>query len=325
MADALSLIREPIEEDLRCYRELFVNTLQHDNPLLRVALNHLLQRQGKMMRPILVLLSARSCGTVNEAVLHAAVALELLHTASLVHDDVVDESDRRRGQKSVNALMDNKVAVLVGDFLLSKALYHAAATGSVRVVECVANLGQTLADGELKQLANIDSSVISEEAYYEVIRKKTASLFSACAEVGAFLAGGDDEHVQRMKMFGERVGVCFQLRDDIFDYDASHDVGKPSGNDMKEGKLTLPLIHSLLATGNSTMKDLAMKVRSGEATDADVEILLNFTHEQNGIDYAEEEMTRFSKEALEQLSSCSDEKILSSLRFYVNFVAQREI
>ena len=179
--DKLAEIRRPIEAELKEYRAIFEQTLKHDNPLLRMALEHLLKRQGKMMRPILVLLAAKFVGEVNESVLHAAVSLELLHTASLVHDDVVDESDRRRGQKSVNALLDNKAAVLVGDFLLSKALYHAAATGSNRVVTWVSELGQTLADGELLQLANLDMTDISEENYFEVISKKTASLFSTYA------------------------------------------------------------------------------------------------------------------------------------------------
>ncbi|MCR5849305.1 MAG: polyprenyl synthetase family protein, partial [Bacteroidaceae bacterium] len=184
-------IRRPIEAEMQAYRTLFEETLQTDNPLLNIALQHVLKRQGKAMRPILVMLAARYVGEVNEHVLHAAVALELLHTASLVHDDVVDESDRRRGQKSVNALLDNKAAVLVGDFLLSKALYHSAQTGSQRVVTWVAELGHTLSDGELLQLVNIDKKEISEEDYFEVIRKKTASLFETCARVGALLAGGE--------------------------------------------------------------------------------------------------------------------------------------
>ncbi|MDE5787895.1 MAG: polyprenyl synthetase family protein, partial [Bacteroidaceae bacterium] len=237
--DKLTEIRQPIEAELKAYRTLFEETLQADNPLLRLALQHLLQRPGKMMRPILVLLAARMAGEVNERVLHAAVSLELLHTASLVHDDVVDESDRRRGQKSVNVLLNNKAAVLVGDFLLSKALYHAAATGSQRVVTWVAELGQTLSDGELLQLANLDKKEISEEDYYDVIRKKTASLFATCAKTGMLLAGGSEGDTECLDKFGEYVGICFQLRDDIFDYDTTRDVGKPSGNDMSEGKLTL--------------------------------------------------------------------------------------
>ena len=170
--DILTEIRRPIEQELNVYRTMFDGTLRTQNPLLDMALHHVMRRQGKMMRPILLLLVARLTGKINEQVLHAAVALELLHTASLVHDDVVDESDRRRGQKSLNALLGNKAAVLVGDFLLSKALYHSAMTGSQRVVTWVSELGQTLSDGELHQLANLDKTEVSEEDYFEVIQSK---------------------------------------------------------------------------------------------------------------------------------------------------------
>lgn len=323
--DALSLIRKPIESDLERYRALFLSTLQHTNPLLDVALSHLAKRQGKLMRPIMVLLSARYVGEVNEAVLHAAVALELLHTASLVHDDVVDESDRRRGQRSVNALLDNKAAVLVGDFLLSKALQHAAATQNVEVVEQVAKLGQILADGELLQLANIDSKTVDEESYYEVIRKKTASLFATCGHVGAKLGGGNVTEIRNMEAFGEHLGICFQLRDDIFDYDASHDVGKPTGNDMKEGKLTLPLIHSVLIYGGEEQRQLALKVREGSATEEDISELVRFTLNHNGIEYAVQQMHTYCDQALDLLENNRDPEITESLKAYVKFVADRDI
>lgn len=325
--DKLTEIRRPIEPELKAYRTLFEETLQTDNPLLRMALQHLLQRPGKMMRPILVLLAARMAGEVNERVLHAAVSLELLHTASLVHDDVVDESDRRRGQKSVNVLLNNKAAVLVGDFLLSKALYHAAATGSQRVVTWVAELGQTLSDGELLQLANLDKKEISEEDYYEVIRKKTASLFATCAKTGMLLAGGSEEDTECLDRFGEYVGICFQLRDDIFDYDTAHDVGKPSGNDMREGKLTLPVIHALTATEDGKMFTLALDVRRGEADDEGIARLVDFAIRQGGIRYAEEAMDRYSRMAVDVLPTGEnrDPAIAESLSKYVSFVIGRDL
>lgn len=325
--DKLTEIRRPIEPELKAYRTLFEETLQTDNPLLRMALQHLLQRPGKMMRPILVLLAARMAGEVNERVLHAAVSLELLHTASLVHDDVVDESDRRRGQKSVNVLLNNKAAVLVGDFLLSKALYHAAATGSQRVVTWVAELGQTLSDGELLQLANLDKKEISEEDYYEVIRKKTASLFATCAKTGMLLAGGSEEDTECLDRFGEYVGICFQLRDDIFDYDTARDVGKPSGNDMREGKLTLPVIHALTATEDRKMFTLALDVRRGEADDEGIARLVDFAIRQGGIRYAEEAMDRYSRMAVDVLPTdeSRDPAIAESLSKYVSFVIGRDL
>lgn len=320
-------IRRPIEAEMQAYRTLFEETLQTDNPLLNIALQHVLKRQGKAMRPILVMLAARYVGEVNEHVLHAAVALELLHTASLVHDDVVDESDRRRGQKSVNALLDNKAAVLVGDFLLSKALYHSAQTGSQRVVTWVAELGHTLSDGELLQLVNIDKKEISEEDYFEVIRKKTASLFETCARVGALLAGGEDDDVEMLGNFGLQVGVCFQLRDDLLDYDNQHDTGKPSGNDMKEGKLTLPVVNAILSTNDEAMKDLALKVRSGDATDDEICRLVDFTKTEGGTDYVEKILDKIGRDSINLLQGKGDrnEEVVNSLIEYVRFVIDREI
>ncbi|MBP3373395.1 MAG: polyprenyl synthetase family protein [Bacteroidaceae bacterium] len=288
-----------------------------------MALEHLKKRTGKRMRPVLVLLCARLTGRVNDAVLNAAAALELLHTASLVHDDVVDESDTRRGQLSVNALSGNKVAVLVGDYLLSVALQLAAKTQNTEVVGVVAQLGQTLADGELLQLANTKKQELSEASYYEVIRKKTASLFSACAQVGAILAGGSGEEVERMRRFGQLVGMCFQLRDDIFDFDDKADTGKPAGNDMKEGKLTLPVIHALNKAADDGMTALAMKVRRGEATAQEIDSLVAFTREQEGIAYAEWAMDEFRYMAAGLIPEDADQTVVEALRHYVDYLAQR--
>lgn len=323
--EELEQIKQPIATELAAYRRLFEQTLKQDNPLLQLALDHLLQRQGKMMRPILTLLAARCAGKVNDAVLNAAVSLELLHTASLVHDDVVDSSDRRRGQKSVNALLDNRAAVLVGDYLLSKALSHAAATGSNRVVAWVAKLGQTLSDGELLQLANLDKTDISEEDYYEVIRKKTASLFETCAKAGALLGGGQTADVEWLTNFGQGIGNCFQLRDDLLDYGSPTDTGKPTGNDMKEGKLTLPVIHALLTTANAAMHDIAIRVRRGEATDEEITCLVNFTHKQGGLEYAGKKLDEMGNFCIKLLhGKQGNASILNTLSHYVHFVIGRE-
>ncbi len=300
----LAEICRPIEAELQQYQTMLVDSLQHDNPLLHQAVEHILQRKGKQMRPILVLLSAKLVGRVTEEVLHAAVALELLHTASLVHDDVVDESDRRRGQKSINALMGNRVAILVGDYLFSRTLHHTRFTNSDAAVQWVATLGQTLSDGELQQLANTKNPHFIEDFYYEVIKKKTASLFATCAKMGAHLAGGDEEMVRLMEMFGECVGICFQLRDDIFDYDPTNDTGKPTGNDMKEGKLTLPVLHALIANGDERHRSLALRVRQGEATDAEISQLIDFAKRNGGIEYAVSAMNDYSCRALALLDEC---------------------
>lgn len=302
---------------------MFEKVMSHENPILNEALVHMRQRLGKMMRPILVILSARMVGRCTQEVLHAAVALEMLHTASLVHDDVVDESDRRRGQASVNARFGNKAAVLVGDYVLSMALEHAALTQSTRVVGLVAQLGQTLADGELLQLYNTQSDIIDEKSYYSVIRKKTASLFAACSQIGAILAGGSDDDVERLRQVGQITGICFQLRDDIFDYDDKHDVGKPAGNDMKEGKLTLPAIHAVLRGGDPEMKSLALKIRRQQASPSDIQRMVDYTRQQNGIAYAEWAMQEFQYMAAGLVSEDGDPAIREALHAYIDYVAGR--
>ena len=302
---------------------MFEKAMSHENPILNEALVHMRQRLGKMMRPILVILSARMVGRCTQEVLHAAVALEMLHTASLVHDDVVDESDRRRGQASVNARFGNKAAVLVGDYVLSMALEHAALTQSTQVVGLVAQLGQTLADGELLQLYNTQSDIIDEKSYYSVIRKKTASLFAACSQIGAILAGGSEDDVERLRQIGQITGICFQLRDDIFDYDDKHDVGKPAGNDMKEGKLTLPAIHAVLRGGDPEMKTLALKIRRQQASPSDIQRMVDYTRQQNGIAYAEWAMQEFQYMAAGLVSEDGDPAIREALHAYIDYVAGR--
>lgn len=320
--DVLSQIRKPIEQEMADFNKLFGVTLQHQNPLLQVALQHVMSRKGKLMRPILVLLAAKYYGDVTPAVLHAAVSLEMLHTASLVHDDVVDESYERRGQSSVNALLDNKAAVLVGDYLLSTALKHAAAAGSLRVVDIVARLGQTLSDGELQQLSNVKSEEISEEQYFEVIKGKTASLFAACAEVGALLSGASEEDVFRMRDFGTAVGLCFQIRDDVFDY-YDVQIGKPTGNDMKEGKLTLPVIYAVLHSKEERWRNLALKIRSRKASDNEITTLVNFTKEAGGIEYACRKMDKIREQAMALVTSDGGDGVGESLRQYLDFVLKR--
>ena len=322
--NTLEVLQNPIADVLEQYKQQFEETLQSDNPLLQQAIDHLLQKKGKLVRPTLVFLSAKLFGSVNQRVYDVALALELLHTASLVHDDVVDESDRRRGQASVNALMTNQIAVLVGDFLLSRALHHAALTGDTKVVDVVANLGQTLADGELLQLANLDEEKLDEASYYMVIRKKTSSLFAVAAQLGVLASGGSEEEAERMRRFGHLVGTCFQLKDDIFDYDTKTDVGKPAGNDMKEGKLTLPVIHVINKTKNEEMLSKALKVRRGEASQQDIDELVAFTIENGGIEYAYWAMNEFRMMADGLIDESRDPAIVESLHSLVSFMAERK-
>ena len=322
--NSLEDLQKPVADILEQYKQQFDATLQSDNALLQQALDHLLQKKGKLVRPTLVFLSASLFGKVNQKVYDVALALELLHTASLVHDDVVDESDRRRGQASVNALMTNQIAVLVGDFILSRALHHAAQTGDAKVVDVVANLGETLADGELLQLANLDADKLDEASYYMVVRKKTSSLFAVAAQLGVLVSGGSEEQAERMRRFGHLVGTCFQLKDDIFDYDNKTDVGKPAGNDMKEGKLTLPVIHVVNKTNNEEMLSKALKVRRGEATKQDIDELVAFTIENGGIEYAYWAMNEFRMMADGLIEESRDPAIAESLHSLVSFVAERK-
>ena len=322
--NSLEALQKPIADVLEQYKQQFEETLQSDNPLLQQAIDHLLQKKGKLVRPTLVFLSAKLSGTVNQRVYDVALALELLHTASLVHDDVVDESDRRRGQASVNALMTNQIAVLVGDFLLSRALHHAALTGDTKVVDVIANLGQTLADGELLQLANLDEEKLDEASYYMVVRKKTSSLFAVAAQLGVLTSGGSEEEAERMRRFGHLVGTCFQLKDDIFDYDTKTDVGKPAGNDMKEGKLTLPVIHVINKTKDEEMLSKALKVRRGEATQEEIDDLVAFTIDNEGIEYAYWAMNEFRMMADGLIDESRDPAIVESLHSLVSFMAERK-
>ena len=324
--DYLSVIKKPITEELNHFIDLFNTSLEHQDGLLSQVLMFIKQRSGKRMRPMLMLLIAKAFGCVSEVTQHAAIGLELLHTASLVHDDVVDESGERRGQASVNAFYDNKVAVLVGDYILSTALLHVSYTSSDRIVSGLAELGRTLSDGEILQLENISNQTISEEAYYEVIKRKTAALFEACTEIGALSVGASKEDVEQARLFGLHLGMAFQIRDDIFDYYESNDIGKPTGNDMAEGKLTLPVIHAVLSTDNGAMKDLALKVRKGEVTPEEVAQLVAFTKENGGIEYAEAKMREFKNKAIGFIEEkIQNADIKQALNAYLDYVIERKL
>lgn len=323
--DKLTAIRRPVEQELTAYKELFDAALTHEDDFLGQALDYVRRRQGKMMRPLLVVLMAKELGKVSVNSLRSAVTLELLHTASLVHDDVVDESGERRGQRSVNAVYDNKVAVLVGDYLLSTSLLQAAQTSNIHVVEIISRLGGTLSEGEVYQLANIRKEHISEEAYFHIIYHKTAALFAACAELGAISAGGNADYVARAKRFGELVGLCFQIRDDIFDYYEDSKIGKPTGNDMLEGKLTLPVIYAIQNADNERVTQLAARVKSGEASAAEIAELVDYTKSHGGIEYAERRMRELHNEALQLLDAWQNAEVRESLRGYIDFVVDRDL
>ena len=306
------------------FKALFDGSLSSSNALLDSVITYIRQRNGKMMRPILVLLTARLlAGKVCPATLHAAVSLELLHTASLVHDDVVDESTERRGQLSVNAEFNNKVAVLTGDYLLATALVHAERTNNHDIIRVVSALGQDLAEGELLQLSNVSNLSFSEEVYFDVIRKKTAALFSACTKAAAFSVGAGEDQVEFARLLGEYIGICFQIRDDIFDYSDSKEIGKPTGNDMMEGKLTLPVLYVLNKTADETAQAIAVKVKKGTASADEIARLVELTKQNGGIEYADRVMEEYKQRAVALLEPLPDLEVRSALLAYLDYVVGR--
>ncbi|MDO4950745.1 MAG: polyprenyl synthetase family protein [Bacteroidales bacterium] len=320
--DKLSIIRQPIEAELDRFSQLFDQTMNEADGLLGRICQSIAERKGKLMRPILLMLVAREWGAVSMVAYRAALTLELLHNASLVHDDIVDESDMRRGRPSVRSIYGNKTAVLAGDYLLSSALDSAALSGDIKIVNNVSLLGKQLSEGELLQLFNTQNTDFSEEKYYHIIRLKTASLFSAATRIGAISSGADDDAVSQMDRLGDIIGLCFQIRDDIFDY-YDNDTGKPSGNDMLEGKLTLPALYTLNSTNDEALLAIAAKVRAGTATADEIATLVRATKEQGGISYANDQMERLSLEAKALIANFRNPEIKQALSLYIDFVSER--
>ena len=319
----LEQIKQPIQAEFEVFKQKFDASLQSSNPLLGEVINFIKQRRGKMMRPMLTLLMAKLCGKIEESTYYAAISLELLHTASLVHDDVVDESDKRRGQASVNALYDNKLSVLVGDFLLATSLTNAALTENISLVKLVSCLGQKLSEGEIIQLSNTNASDFSEDVYFDVIKKKTAALFSTAAEAGVRSVESCDETAEKAYRFGELIGIAFQIKDDIFDYNPSDSLGKPSGNDMKEGKLTLPALYVLNAFNDESMKKLALKIRSLEATTEEITLFIDYVKRNGGIEYATQVMIDYRNKALALLPKTASPDLKEALTSYIDYVIER--
>lgn len=324
--DYINQIRQPITVELEDFISMFNSTLNHANGLLSQALDHIKKRGGKRMRPMLILLIAKNFGEVTEVTQRSAIGLELLHTASLVHDDVVDESSQRRGHASVNATYDNKVAVLVGDYILSTALLNVAMAGSKEIVSYLARLGQTLSNGEILQLTNISYQDISEQVYYDVIRQKTAALFEACAGIGSLSVGASPEIVEEAKRFGSNIGMIFQIRDDIFDYYESPEIGKPTGNDMAEGKLTLPVIYAVNNSDDPIIRQLAYKVKEQTVTADEIATLVAYAKEHGGIEYALSRMREFYSQAQCFIDKFVDKQdVRQALQAYLDFMIERKL
>lgn len=276
-----------------------------------------------MLRPLLTLLAARLFSPVNDRILSAALSFEFFHNATLVHDDIVDDSDERRGTPSLNATYGNKIAVLAGDYLLSLGLRECASAGSTVLVDIMAGASQDLVSGEFLQLGNIQNHSIAPDVYFRIIRAKTAVLFAACAKSGAECAEAAPDDIRNLETFGDLIGICFQIKDDIFDYIAGSEIGKPTGNDMLEGKLTLPVIHALQTAGTDEMYRLAYAVKDGSVTPEGIKRLVEFTVGHDGIAYAVSVMEDYAEQARRLLDRYPDSPVREALLRYVDYVIER--
>lgn len=300
---ALTEIQRSIAPELRRLNELIAQTLSSPNKLMNTIIENYLKTKGKQIRPILVILSAKLFGGVNDNVISAAASVELLHNASLIHDDVVDETKLRRGEPTVNGLWDNHIAVLVGDFFVSSSLQRALDTADLRVVDSVAKLGRMLSIGELDQIYCARFHHLSEEAYFQTIERKTASLFMSCVEMGGYTAGATDAQIASIAEFARILGLCFQIKDDIFDYCRDERIGKPTGNDLREGKITLPLLHVLLDPSLPDHEPMLALSRKEELNAEEIDLLIDYATDHGGIDYAYRSMAALRDRAVSILTS----------------------
>lgn len=315
-------IEEPVAVEFQRFNDDFADSLRSETHRLQSAIDTILHSTGKHVRPLLVLLTAKACGQVTENTINSAVLLELLHTATLIHDDVIDETKQRRGVPSLNAIFDNRISVLVGDYILSTALIRSIRTGDLRIIGIVSNLGRDLSEGEIKQLETAEESILDEACYMQVIRKKTATLLSACTEIGALSAGASSEQVAVCRRFGEYLGYCFQIKDDIFDYFKEANIGKPTGNDIREGKVTLPLLYALRQEGDAARRYLDM-ILSKDFSTANIEALITFAKQHGGIEYAEQRMKAYYRQAIETLSALPESPARTSLGWLAEYIITR--
>ena len=302
--DESQVIKESLRDELNQFNSYLRKALETDNTRISDIVRHAFKVDGKRIRPMLVFLVAKCCGEITPATYHGAVTVELLHTATLIHDDVVDEALTRRGQPSANAVFDNKRSVLAGDYVLSSALVESVKTENLEIIGIISELGKNLAEGELNQYSLANEIIIDEKEYYKVIDKKTASLLYACAKIGAITAGADRFTIEEFGKVGRILGIAFQIRDDIFDYYKA-DVGKPTGNDIREGKITLPLIYALKNAAKEVSDEMMNIIRSFDFSPENIEILLDFAKRNGGIEYAQKTMETLLDEAEQIIKSVS--------------------
>ncbi len=319
---SLKKIQQPIATELSLFEERFKQSMQSSVPLLDIITQYLYKQKGKQMRPMFVFFTAGLCGEINDSTYRGASLVELLHTASLVHDDVVDDANERRGLFSINALWKNKVAVLVGDFLLAKGLLLSVNNNDHKLLKIVSEAVEQMSEGELLQIEKARKLDIKEDIYYQIIRKKTASLISSCCASGSASVNASPEIVEKMKLFGEKVGIAFQIKDDLFDFGLD-DVGKPVGNDIKEKKMTLPLIYALNQTTTSQKRYIINLIKNHNEDNSKVKEVIEFVRNSGGLEYATKQMLKYQQEAFDILEEFPNNEYREGLKQLVKFTTER--
>lgn len=318
-------IKRDIAPELEELRRSMSDALKSSNPLMTKVVEGYLDSKGKLIRPVLVILTAKLLGQVSPKVIESAAAVEMLHNASLIHDDVVDDSKLRRGKPTINSIWDNHIAVLVGDFFVSSALQKSISTGDIRIVESLAKLGKLLSIGEIDQIYNARNHRLDEESYFTVITRKTASLFVSCVEMGGYAVGAPENLIEPMRKYAHLLGLCFQIKDDIFDYFSDEKIGKPTGNDLREGKITLPLLNALSRTDLPQTADMLALVEKDELNASEIATLIQFAKDAGGIDYAFATMKRIGDEARRQLDIFPDSPARKALDDIIAYIINRNI
>ncbi|HNW98295.1 MAG TPA: polyprenyl synthetase family protein [Bacteroidales bacterium] len=324
MTDEMDIIKAPIDKYLSEFEKRFKESMKSSVPLIDIITRYIYKRKGKQVRPMFVFLTAELCGGVTETTYTAATLIELLHTATLVHDDIVDDSNERRGFFSVNALWKNKIAVLVGDFLLSRGMLHAIDNNAIQLLQIVSNSVREMSEGELLQIQKARDLNIEENIYFDIIRKKTATLIASCCACGAASAGVEQSMIDKMYHFGELTGIAFQLKDDLFDYEKNSDTGKPHGIDIKEHKMTLPLIYMLRNMKYSERKRVINIIKNHSDDTVKVAEVIKRVNESGGIAYTRQKMLEYQQEAANMLLEFPDSEIRKSLERLVKYIVERK-
>lgn len=322
--DCLAQIQQRIEPELSMMNAIIRDSLASDNDLMDAVVSNYLLTKGKQIRPIMVILSAKFFGDVNDHVIHAGAALEMLHNASLIHDDVVDDTALRRGKATVNNQWGNHIAVLVGDFFVSNALAAGIKTGNISIISSLSDLGKELSLGEVDQICNVRDHRLDEGHYLSMIRKKTASLFRNCVKMGAEAVGIDRERYQALADYAEMLGICFQIRDDIFDYFSNPTIGKPTGNDLREGKVTLPLLHAISTAPEQESQKVIEILHKGDLNEKEISHLIDFAKEYDGVAYSFQKMRDMQKEADKLLDTYPDSEWKETFRQLFDYIISRD-